>query len=308
MLEATYNKKTNEIIIRGDFFELDHIYFLIQRISGNYGIDSECVLDGYTHAASILQALNHEIRQAQSGNRELHVSYNGIGTGWIAPAGTPAAQIVKPEGQDDPDDLINEIEDALMIETELELDDFYEMDEFDQADILLDLNFDSEEIDTYLAWLHAESTWYFSLEDYPKASDTNTSLQFRLPVAEALLHALILRDLLAQKDVFMQKYTALVSKDKNGLGAYELFFCRHRMPSELLEAEILVTEIFAAVYTAVGDEHYDKLQAHMPPVGAFQGMTADDVHRAEQAVAKYGCQDIGSVLEFLDEVQLSSNV
>ena len=99
-----------------------------------------------------------------------------------------------------------------------------------------------------------------------------------------------------------------IEETGDGLGAYELFFCRHRMPSELLEAEILMTEIFSAVYTAVGDEHYDKLQEHMHPVGAFQGMTEDEVCRVEQAVAKYGCQDIGSVLEFLDEVQLSSNV
>ena len=49
MLEAGYSQNTNEIIIRGDFFELDHIYYLIQRISGNYGIDSKCVLDGYSH-------------------------------------------------------------------------------------------------------------------------------------------------------------------------------------------------------------------------------------------------------------------
>ena len=36
MLQAIIDKDTSEIIIRGEFFELDKIYFLIERLSGMY--------------------------------------------------------------------------------------------------------------------------------------------------------------------------------------------------------------------------------------------------------------------------------
>ena len=97
MLQAVLEKDTNEILIRGEFFELDEIYFMIKRITGDYGISKNPPLPEYQNALFMLLALTHEIRYAENGNRELYCMYNGIREEYVAPAGTPAEQIIKPE-------------------------------------------------------------------------------------------------------------------------------------------------------------------------------------------------------------------
>jgi len=302
MLHAALDKKNAGIIIRGEFFELDEIYFMNERLAGTYGIDNVCLLDGYSEAASILKGLNYEIRHAENGDRELYTSYNGIHGYWFAPAGTPSEQIIKEEELNDPDDIIREIEDVVEFDLDMDIDKFYDLDEDEQRDILEEEFLDPDHIDIYLEWLHRE-TWPFRSEDYPDASEKNTYLQFRIPFAEGLLYALIYRDLLNKKDEFIEKSLQQAKNNINGMGSYEIYFFRHRAPSELLLAEILMTELFSCVYSAVGNENYDTLQDNLLPVGSFNGMTDDDVKKAEQAVMKHSGSDINTVLHFMEALR-----
>lgn len=187
MLQAVFDKETAGIIVRGEFFDLDKIYFMNERLAGNYGVDNTCLLDGYGEAAAVLKSLNYEIRHAEHGDRDLYVAYNGIHEDWFAPVGTPAVRILKEEDQNDPDEIINEIEDGVMTDLDIDLDEFYEMDEDDQREALGELYLDEEGMEMFFSWLHKEQTWPFRTEDYPDAGEKNTYLQFRIPFAEGLL-------------------------------------------------------------------------------------------------------------------------
>ena len=120
MLQTTIDPNTRDLIVRGEFFEFDRIYFLVERLAGNHGIDKQPPLPAYKNAAELLLSLNYEIRHAENGDRELYTCWSGIHSHWIAPAGTPVGQIIKPENVLDPDDIINEIEDALLFDLDVE--------------------------------------------------------------------------------------------------------------------------------------------------------------------------------------------
>ena len=142
MLQAVLDKDAVGIIIRGEFFELDKLYFLNERLAGTYGINNICLLEGYQEATVVLKSLNYEIRHAEHGDRDLYLSYNGIRKDWFAPKGTPDAQIVKEENANDPQEIIDEIEDAVMMDLDMDLEEFYDMDEDEQCDALEELNLD----------------------------------------------------------------------------------------------------------------------------------------------------------------------
>jgi len=303
MLQTVYDKETNEIIIRGEFFDLDKIYFINERLMGTYGVDKSCLLPSYQEASLILKGLNYEIRHAEHGDRELYSAYNGIRKDWFAPVGTPDELIVKEEDQNDPDEIIAEIEDAVTLDLDMDLDEFYEMDEDDQREALEELWLDDEELEFFFAWLHKEQTWFFKSEDYPSFSETNTYLQFRLPLFEGFLYALILRDMLSQKELFLKKSIQQAKENKNGLGTYELNFCRHRLPEELLLTELLMTGLFECVYTAAGDENYDILYSKMLPIGTFNGCSAQDIKNVLQNTSQTRGHEINDILCFIDKLK-----
>ena len=150
MLQAVFDKETAGIIVRGEFFDLDKIYFMNERLAGNYGVDNTCLLDGYGEAAAVLKSLNYEIRHAEHGDRDLYVAYNGIHEDWFAPVGTPAVRILKEEDQNDPDEIINEIEDGVMTDLDIDLDEFYEMDEDMLGVIMNENNYTTEVNDNFV--------------------------------------------------------------------------------------------------------------------------------------------------------------
>lgn len=206
MLQTIIDKDTSEIIIRGEFFELDKIYFLIERLSGNYGNPEKHYLPDYENAANLLLGLTHEIRKAESGDRELYVSYNGIRDYWIAPAGTPDSQIVKFEEEQKEMARFDPFDDIILFDLDMDPDEFYDLPEDKQWDLLEEgaPDLDPDEIDAYLTWLHRDHTYYFHEEDYPGASSVNTRLQFRIPFREGILYAFVLKTLLTMKDKIME--------------------------------------------------------------------------------------------------------
>ena len=170
----------------------------------------------------------------------------------------------------------------------------------EQREALEELFVDENDIEVYLAWFHKEQTWPFRSEDYPGASENNTYLQFRIPFMEGLLYALIYRDLLSKKEEFIEKSMQQAKENKNGLGEYEMHFCRTRMPAELLLAEMMMVNILNCVYDAVGMENYEALEAWMPEAGFLKGMDDDGVKKAEKAVMMAVGTDLESVMRFFD--------
>ena len=85
------------------------------------------------------------------------------------------------------------------------------------------------------------------------------------------------------------------------LADYEMDFCRHRMPGELLLVEMLMTGLFESIYRAIGDENYDAFQKKLPPAGAFKGMSEDDVRRAGAAVMRCANGDFENLVGIMEE-------
>lgn len=302
MLQAVLDKENAGIIIRGEFFDLDKLYFLNERLAGTYGVEPNCLLEGYENAASILKSLNYEIRHAERGDRELYQCYNGIRKYWFAPEGTPDRQIVKEEDKDDPMEIVNEIEDAITLDLDIDIEEFYEMDEEDQRDALYELNCDDEDIEVYLRWLNREQNWFFRSEDYPEFSEMNTYLQFGVPFSVGLLYALVYRDLLRQKTEFMEKSLQQAKDSVDGIRGYEIDFCRHRLPAELLLAELLMTELFSCIYKAAGDESYERIEKTLPKPGFLAGMTKEDIKEVERAVLSNMGTDVDSIVALMEKL------
>lgn len=73
----------NNIILRGDFWDFDRLYFAISKFTGDFGIDSTCPFPGYETICESLLGLCYELRKAQEGKRELYKQYNGIPEEWF---------------------------------------------------------------------------------------------------------------------------------------------------------------------------------------------------------------------------------
>ena len=78
----------NETKISGEFWDFDHLYFAIAYLTGDFGIHP-----GYhpypelKEVCQTLLGLNHELREAERGNREISVQSNGLSLTMFAPVG-----------------------------------------------------------------------------------------------------------------------------------------------------------------------------------------------------------------------------
>lgn len=302
MLQAVLAKESNEIIIRGDFFELDQIYFLIERINGRCGIDRPCLLPEYQTALSMLLALNYEIRHAQQGDRELYSIYNGIRENWIAPAGTPANRIVKREDLHEPEELISQVEDAVLIETDIDPIDFQFLDADEQEEILFDLRFEDDEIKEYIQWAHKKPTYYFAHEECPEHSRNNILLQFRIPAAEGILYAVILREIFKNKDLLLENMMTAAESVDEGMRNYEKDYCLLRARPELCLLEQLMEEIFSCVAHLLGPDLYIKIQKKEVPKDFLKKLDEKAVRRTEELLSKYSGKVASGAEQFMNEL------
>lgn len=307
MFQITLDKENNAIV-RGEFWELDHMYFNILKFAGKHGMHQTCPFPGYEKATDVLLALAYEIRQAEQWNRELYVYWNGIPEGTIAPLNTPHEQIIKPENVHDPDDVIKDVEDTVMMDSDTELDDFYEMDEDEQTELLEDLRVDEDEIDAYMEYLHQPQTYPFAGEDYPRASGYNTVLQFRIPLPEALLYSLILNELLKQKDRYFEYSYSLKDKNPNGLYDYEIDMLNRRFRSEVLALQDFCEQTFACIYSIVGFEAYQEfrkiIEAPLSERSFFKDLAESDVKRIENVTAKAQIYSAEELKRFIQQLSL----
>lgn len=304
MLQITLDENNNAVI-RAEFWELDHIYFRLLQFAGQHGMYRDHPFPGYENATKILLALTYEIRHAENGDRELYTYYNGISDDKIAPAGTHRSQIVKEEDKHVPEELIKNIEDDIMFNSDIDLDDFYEMDEDKQADVLDDLDIDPDDAETYLNYLNIP-TYPYAQDDYPDATLHNTALQFRLPLAEAILYAMIINELMKQKDEYIHFAENLADETNTGLSEYWRDDIDSRLRFELLTLEQLSEQVFSCIYRILGHEKYaefrKKIEAPLSERSLFKDLTDDDIARLEEITTHTVIALPKDMLAFLNQI------
>ena len=274
MLMSTFDKNAAEFIVRGEFFELDKLYFLIERLSGNYGIPPRHYLPEYENAASLLLGLNYEIRKAESGDRELYTAYNGLHFHWFAPAGTPDSQIMTLEEEERNNKRFVDFDDIILFDLDMDPDEFGELD-YDRQEELLDdlLSVDSEEAEAYLDWINRGPIYRFRQEEYPEASETNTYLQFRISFAEGVLYAFVIETLLSFRRTIFENAYARTSDSSDPLAEYEMDYCMRRLPYELALLDVLKELLFTQIREVCSREEYLALRKKEAPRDFFRNLS-----------------------------------
>ncbi len=303
--------ENNNAVIRAESWDLDHMYIHLLQFAGQpvIGIDyTKYPFPGYKKAASLLLAFAYEIRHANHGDRELYTARNGILSGMIAPEGTPREQIVKPEDIREPCEVIDYVEDEILTETDIDPDDFEKMSEADQRDFLAGIQIDPDDMKTYLAYLHRPAAYPFAQEDYPHASVYNTYIQFRLPLAETLLYALILNDLLKQKKQFLHSCERQTQEpdERKMRKEYEKNSLYLQMRSELLYMERFCEDVFASLYKIVDldtyKEFHKKTEAPLSERSPFRNLTNNDIKRLEDIASSAKINSADDLRSFMEKI------
>ena len=107
MLSVQKSSNTNGVILRGDFFDLDRLYFAIMKFTGFHGKDDQCVFDNCSEACENLLGLCYEIRHAWQGDRGIEEVYNGIKNEWFDDY--EESEVSLYEDNDDDDDYDDDI-------------------------------------------------------------------------------------------------------------------------------------------------------------------------------------------------------
>ncbi|NLD46916.1 MAG: hypothetical protein GX660_06915 [Clostridiaceae bacterium] len=83
MLTIQKSNNYNGIELKGDFFDLDRLYFAILKFTGFHGIKDKCCFPGYDNVCEYLLGLCYEIRHSWQGDRDLEEVYNGVDIEWF---------------------------------------------------------------------------------------------------------------------------------------------------------------------------------------------------------------------------------
>ena len=76
-------KGTNGVLLKGDFFDFDRLYFAIMKYTGSHGMYDSCPFPGCYDACENLLGLGYELRHAWQGDRNIEQVYNGIRDEWF---------------------------------------------------------------------------------------------------------------------------------------------------------------------------------------------------------------------------------
>jgi len=265
MLTVEKGNNSN-VIIRGDFWDFDRLYFAISKFTGDYGIDSTCPFSGYEAICESLLGLCYEIRKAQEGKRGLYEQYNGIPEHWFE----------KESVTDDTNDL---------------------QDYDDEIDELNTKNNDS---------LPEDDDWdaYFPRKAFPNATTTNTLLQTELSFSEALYYAFIFRELLEKKELFLLQRKALKHDDSNGMRELNIEYYYCQAQTDLARITIYMESTFRTLYHLIGKEafiQYIDLFSAKP-----NGFLHGNLQACNALVVKYGKEQAAdpakNVTEYLDKL------
>jgi len=76
-------KDASGVLLSGDFFDFDRLYFAIMKLIGSHGINDECPFPDSNDACENLLGLCYELRHAWEGKRNIVQVYNGISVDWF---------------------------------------------------------------------------------------------------------------------------------------------------------------------------------------------------------------------------------
>ena len=225
MLTVAKMRNSNGVVLQGDFFDLDRLYFAIFKFTGFFGIDSKCTFDDCDEICEALLGLCYEIRHAWQGDRGLAQTYSGIKDYWF-------------------DDFAENI--SCVQESQLYSDD----DEDDEYDDDAD---DEENDDDY----YGSSFRRFSRKDYPDASANNTYFSIPLSFPDVLFYTLVLHDLLKKRDVFMEVRKSLAETEDTmqELNKQYYYFQADQDIARLIH---FVNQTLHELYRFIGNDRYFK--------------------------------------------------
>ena len=83
MITVEKAQNTNGVLLKGDFFDLDRLYFAIMKFTGFHGYQKECTFTGCEVVCESLLGLCYELRHAWQGDRDIVQMYNGIHNEWF---------------------------------------------------------------------------------------------------------------------------------------------------------------------------------------------------------------------------------
>lgn len=241
----------HNIVISGDFWELDNLYFGICRFIGDFGTDHTCAFPGYEDVCKRLLGLNYEIRKAQHGDYELFFQHNMVREEWFSPVGYDPAKDITPETFD-----IKEYEEDLRV-FGYDPEELEDMDENERSRALEEESFDPDEFEDYLTAKYYEP-YKFRREDYPSVPEDNILFRFQLSYSEGLFYALILNELLGKKDLSYaewQKRAEKSSFDSDGFYSARGYYLSG-LDRDIARIQLFVSEVFTCIHVKIGSEKF----------------------------------------------------
>lgn len=210
-------REENGVLLKGDFFDLDRLYFAIYKFTGFHGIDSACTFPGYDDVCENLLGLCYEIRHAWQGDRNIERIYNGIHEYWF--------------------DDYQESDSHSTID-ENNLDDLWNKETDDEEDYKND-----------------EFTVKFSRRDFPDVTNSNTYFSIPMTFPEAVFYSLILLELLKKKDIFFMS-RKLLSEKNDPLTQQNKEYYYFQAEEDIARITLFTNHALHALYKFIGEEKY----------------------------------------------------
>ena len=210
-------RERNGVSLKGDFFDLDRLYFAIYKYTGFHGIDGKCIFPGYDAICENLLGLCYEIRHAWQGNRNIEQVYNGIHEYWFDDYKEPA--LFKTIDKNDLNHLCDEDPDEK---------EAYPNDEFEIK---------------------------FTRKDFPNAAESNTYFSIPLIFPEAVFYSLILLELLNKKDIFLQARKLLAEKN-DALIELNKEYYYFQANEDIARITLFTNHTLHTLYKFIGEEKY----------------------------------------------------
>ncbi len=230
---------TNGIIVNGDFFDFDRLYFAIFKFTGFHGLDQECTFPGYDAVCENLLGLCYEMRHAWQGDRDLVQVYNGVKQNWF-------------------DDYKESVKENKL---KTEFDEDYEEDG------------------------EQEASFKFLRAVYPDVSENNTYFSFLIPFPEAVFYALILLELLENKDLFLLKRRQLAETEDNMQEMNKEYFL-FQAEEDIARITLFTKNTLRVLYKFIGNERYERLLNKFKSMKNF--FLHCDLHRLNEIMVNYG--------------------
>jgi len=263
------NKAKGEcgVLLVGDFFDLDRLYFAIMRFTGFHGLEDDCPFDGCEEVCENLLGLCYELRHAWQGARGLLEIYNGIHDDWFGDYPQPKTA------------------------KHFDADESNDEDEFFSEDI------DGEDENTEDDYIDAERL--FSRAEFPFTTERNTYFTTLISFPEAVFYALIISDLLKQKEAFLLSRKRM-AETKGPLQRLDQDYYCFVAEEDLARLTSYVQQTLRTLYHCIGNLRYKTF------INKFHEKTDYALHcdlkKANQVIADYSSQGF----DYDDEDALTS--